>query len=1381
MITVFIAHEIGCKPSEMQRIQVSADATLESVANEHNLNDYIANIGGGEDDFVLDSDWKETSVNTDKIILFVAVPEGGDSDVVGFIVSIAVLVAAPYLASTIFGAGYSTTQLAMTTLGLQVASSALLPAPELPRPQKVPEPSAQYSARVQTNIARLGEPVPIQFGRIPNRLPDAVAPEYYEYNDNDQFVAMRYCLGLGEFQVHDLYFKNINIDDIPGAQYEIVLPNQTGSLLPANTYPSFEIPGGDATTAWSASAFSCPKGVEVDRIGNDIGFLGGLGQFNNNGDIQDHSVTVEWRYRLVNDTNTPVGSWNSLDTRTITAATVDPQRRSFYVDVARGRHEVQFRLVTAPVAEADKRKTREAVTWAGLRGQNADHVVLDDRTLINVKIRINEGSNKLIGDTLRNFTVDCTALNAEYNGNNWLTNVASRSMPWALASAYYHENMGARDVSRLWLDDLKALHDKLESLGHHFDYVFDQKISLLEAMQFIARHGRCVVIPQLGTITVVRDEPQTAITHVFQPDNCRNFSLEIENVLPFDHVVVTYSDAVTGQPKQAEYAPTGSQKQRVNKVPMLGISSRLHALSEAKHFYLSNKETVTASLETTNLKKPITFGSRVLVPQTRRMARQYGVIKQREGNKLKLSNPHGLTASDIGTASLAFDDCYHDVTVLNILSVVNDYTVTVDPIPAFLDIIDAYQTQEPTHYLLQDAVINRRIMRVKSIGGETDGWRKVELVSVGIEEPIIDPNDDDTDVIVTGENLTIRNLSVKQKADNEHFILTCAVDALADADSYICQINTGAGAWRTVYSGVEPQWRFTADIGSLQVRVAAVGSVVGAWLTKTVQVGDVNETEIIAAPLEISGGFVSGELVMQVAQVKGAAKYRWLIYDTASMTLRHTEETQYHYTYTRQQAIADGGAWRGVTVQVYSIDIAGNVSDAYAEQGFSDSQIGVLANISAVGFTEQVLVTWDFPLEIDALGVLVYASQTPGFTPSVFNLKGEARGEQFSFAVSAGETWYVRVAAFDVLGQDNLTFSDEVEVTASKLGPSELELDQVRDAVIIADSITADKLKINEVRDAVLIADSITSTQIADGSIKTPHLTAGAVDSSKIKAGAITAEKIAAYTITAVKLAANSVIASKIQAGAITAIKLAAGSVTATKIAANAVTANKISVAYLSSITSNIGTVIAGLIRSADNRFNLNLNATGSSYRIFQKNLANQLTFWVKADGSAYFDGNVQVRNLIGSHAIFDTIHMKTGALAVFRDAYIAGLKHIPPESNTWVCSVNATLKGYRAEVRVSMRFTPDNGGSWCSDYSMGPVTINIYANGALIDSIETESNDYINVSTIYVHTGSVNFTVYVKGHGLHIDPCADSPTYTNTYYYVSKRRIIVSELAKAG
>ena len=73
-------------------------------------------------------------------------------------------------------------------------------------------------------------------------------------------------------------------------------------------------------------------------------------------------------------------------------------------------------------------------------------------------------------------------------------------------------------------------------------------------------------------------------------------------------------------------------------------------------------------------------------------------------------------------------------------------------------------------------------------------------------------------------------------------------------------------------------------------------------------------------------------------------------------------------------------------------------------------------------------------------------------------------------------------------------------------------------------------------------------------------------------------------------LVTGTVGANQIAANAITAGKIAAGAVTATSISAGAITADKMTVTSLSSMTSNIGTITAGVMQSSDGKMIIDLN-----------------------------------------------------------------------------------------------------------------------------------------------------------------------------------------------
>ena len=145
---------------------------------------------------------------------------------------------------------------------------------------------------------------------------------------------------------------------------------------------------------------------------------------------------------------------------------------------------------------------------------------------------------------------------------------------------------------------------------------------------------------------------------------------------------------------------------------------------------------------------------------------------------------------------------------------------------------------------------------------------------------------------------------------------------------------------------------------------------------------------------------------------------------------------------------------------------------------------------------------------------------------------------------------------------------------------------------------------------------TITGVALNSGQVGTVEIAANAVIGAKIAANTIPGGKLVSNTIntreladnsvTSAKLAANSVTTSKIQDNSITGIKLAANTIDGSKIttgtigrsqlAANIFTGVSVSANNLSEISTNLGTITSGVLRSTDNRFVIDL--TNKSIRI---------------------------------------------------------------------------------------------------------------------------------------------------------------------------------------
>lgn len=65
-----------------------------------------------------------------------------------------------------------------------------------------PSASPTYSLNAPSNVARLGSPIPVQYGRV-LAVPDIASQPYSWYKDNQMYVGMMLCIGQEEYVIHD--------------------------------------------------------------------------------------------------------------------------------------------------------------------------------------------------------------------------------------------------------------------------------------------------------------------------------------------------------------------------------------------------------------------------------------------------------------------------------------------------------------------------------------------------------------------------------------------------------------------------------------------------------------------------------------------------------------------------------------------------------------------------------------------------------------------------------------------------------------------------------------------------------------------------------------------------------------------------------------------------------------------------------------------------------------------------------------------------------------------------------------------------------------------------------------------------------------------------
>lgn len=268
---------------------------------------------------VLRAEWRRKLRDGD-MLSFVVLPRGGGgggrSNPLKIILSLVLLIFAPHIAGFALKAlGLSATTTLIggftlgqaTTLGVMLAGNALINAlfPVRP-PAALPAPSPTYSIQAQGNLARIEEPVPVQYGRL-LVYPDYAAQPYTEFHGQEQYLYALLCLGEGEFDVEEIRIEDTPISSFEEVTTEVVEPGDRPTLFPTDVTTSVEVSGqsmrGKATGTWSQSGTT----ITVTETGH--------------GRATGQGVRLEFTSGIATDGAFTIATVPDADTFTVTAAT----------------------------------------------------------------------------------------------------------------------------------------------------------------------------------------------------------------------------------------------------------------------------------------------------------------------------------------------------------------------------------------------------------------------------------------------------------------------------------------------------------------------------------------------------------------------------------------------------------------------------------------------------------------------------------------------------------------------------------------------------------------------------------------------------------------------------------------------------------------------------------------------------------------------------------------------------------------------------------------------------------------------------------------------------------------------------------------------------
>ena len=596
---------------------------------------------------VLRAEWASARILDGDVCAFVALPQGGGGgggkNPLTTVLSLALMVGAVAAGQAwamplaiqaniagVVGAISTTTVMvsgALITGAIAVAGGALLSA-VIPAgkaagggasSEAFPAASPTYSLAAQGNAARLGQAIPVQYGRH-LAVPDFAAPPYQEYVDNEQYLHTLLCLGQGRFDI-----EQIRIDDTPISAFsevatQVVEPGAAVTLFDPQVVTALEVAGQEAVApnereagddGWLGPFVLSDPGDTVTGIGIDAAFQRGLYYASSGGGLTSRTVTWEVQAQPIDDAGDAAGDWLALGSESVTAATNTPQYRSYRYAVPSARYQVRMRrtndIDTSPQAGHE-------IRWVQARGYLDAPQAWPEVTLLAIRMRATDNLSNRSSRAVK--VISTRKLPVWSAEGGWSEPVPTRSIVWALADIFRARYGGRIDDARLPLADWAEMDALLESRGDHFDYRFETQTTVWEAATQAAQCGRSVPVQQGGFVRLFRDQPEEIPAAMFTGRNIVKSSFSVRFAMPSeetaDAVIVEYYSSRTwklaevkarvrdeaydawliaegltdGAAARAEWADLAENPARRS---MPGITDPAHALREAEHRAYQNR------------------------------------------------------------------------------------------------------------------------------------------------------------------------------------------------------------------------------------------------------------------------------------------------------------------------------------------------------------------------------------------------------------------------------------------------------------------------------------------------------------------------------------------------------------------------------------------------------------------------------------------------------------------------------------------------------------------------------------------------------------------------------------------------------------------------
>ena len=316
---------------------------------------------------------------------------------------------------------------------------------------------------------------------------------------------------------------------------------------------------------WLGPFTACPAGALTSQIEWDYFFPGGLTEVKaTNGHLITHTVNVELQYRDY----AIAGAWTSVP-NSYTQATLDQIgfTETTTLDYPM-RPECRARRIGA---KSTNTSIMDTVQWYGLKAKLVAPTSYAGVTTLTLKVI---GGDKIASQVESLVSTKWTRKLPEITGG---PAVANRNISPVIK--YIAESVGYTEAD-IDMAELIRLDAIWRARGDYFDDSIDSNSTVKDVLEDVLQAGFSELTVDRGLMRPVRDELRTTFEQMYTPQNMtgpmsRDFNAPTQD--DFDGVDVEYTDGITWQVETVECRLSGDLGTRVEKVRLLGITSRTRA------------------------------------------------------------------------------------------------------------------------------------------------------------------------------------------------------------------------------------------------------------------------------------------------------------------------------------------------------------------------------------------------------------------------------------------------------------------------------------------------------------------------------------------------------------------------------------------------------------------------------------------------------------------------------------------------------------------------------------------------------------------------------------------------------------------------------------